>query len=272
LVTSMVMEIRKGLIYFDSDDYDYMDSMPLKGWIWEIIRRGEGYKQEYDKLETAIKSEQDIREKLNVFLLKAHELGVDCCSTSDNTKLNKDYFLAIEVEESSFMVIPKPQSQYRFLIENPISINGESAYNILNSINRKFYDKFIDRATRMMSTKKFSDPHTGNFLLRALTLNTPGNTIYIGISKKAKDEDIKQLTQQLRTYLKPDKPRIRDDKWKFYLICYDIKKQGFSYEEIADSLIEVYRDNEALLDTRNIENYYKNALELINGDYKKYLY
>lgn len=34
-------------ITFNPADYDYMDDMPLDGWIWEFVRRNSGYGQLY---------------------------------------------------------------------------------------------------------------------------------------------------------------------------------------------------------------------------------
>ena len=42
---------------FNPVDYDYMDSMPLEGWIWEFIRRSEKYRgciSEYEFLQNGI--------------------------------------------------------------------------------------------------------------------------------------------------------------------------------------------------------------------------
>jgi len=118
---------------------------------------------------------------------------------------------------------------------------------------------------------------------------SPENTIYVGISKKARIRDIKNYLLPIlsKSWLNPDKPKIRTDKWKYYLIVYDLKEKypDVSYEDIANILSEAYPDikikkgkaikkveGSDFFTIKNCENFYKSALALINGDYKKYLY
>ncbi len=52
----------KDAININPADYDYMDDMPLDGWFWEIIRRGEFYKRECAAFQSDIlsaKTEED---------------------------------------------------------------------------------------------------------------------------------------------------------------------------------------------------------------------
>jgi hypothetical protein len=82
----------------------------------------------------------------------------------------------------------------------------------------------------------------------------------------------------------PDRTKIRDDRWKYYLIIYDLKQNNslgrLSYEDIAYVMCNAYkkvrigkrtRMSADYFDKRNCENFYKGALALINGDYRKYL-
>jgi hypothetical protein len=41
---------KKKEIEFNPADYDFMDNLPLAGWMWEIIRRSKDYRAFYDKL------------------------------------------------------------------------------------------------------------------------------------------------------------------------------------------------------------------------------
>lgn len=108
-----------------------------------------------------------------------------------------------------------------------------------------------------------------------VTMGTPFETIYIGVSIWGRLKDVqKALEPHLKSLLKPPKTRIRaNDKWKYYLITYDLKTIGIDYERIAFILSEYYKPPKAdVFDIRTIENYHKSALALINGGYKKYLY
>jgi hypothetical protein len=39
---------QKKEIQFNPADYNYLDDMPLEGWIWEIIRRSEKYMNSFN--------------------------------------------------------------------------------------------------------------------------------------------------------------------------------------------------------------------------------
>jgi len=60
------------------------------------------------------------------------------------------------------------------------------------------------------------------------------------------------------------------NKWKSYLIVYDLigEKKQISYKKITFKLQEFGKNYS---NEKNIENYYKKAKKLINGDYKKLL-
>src|SRR5208283_2122985 len=45
---------KKKEIGFNPTDYEYMDNMPLEGWIWEVIRRSQEYRTFYEKWEISI--------------------------------------------------------------------------------------------------------------------------------------------------------------------------------------------------------------------------
>jgi hypothetical protein len=41
---------KKKAVKFDPSEYDYMDDMPLEGWIWEFVRRSDYYKEFHPKV------------------------------------------------------------------------------------------------------------------------------------------------------------------------------------------------------------------------------
>jgi hypothetical protein len=111
------------------------------------------------------------------------------------------------------------------------------------------------------------------------------DSIRIAISNKIQSKDIdsillkalrEELTDPLNFPLKPVKKR--DDKWKFYLIIYDLRKRygdSIGHKELSDILFAAYREtplsgrpqtDEEAQKGRIVENYYNAALKLINGD------
>ena len=78
----------------------------------------------------------------------------------------------------------------------------------------------------------------------------PWETLFIGIPKYARAEDIERyLIPEIRRYLKTPKERKRPDKWKYYLIAHDLKKQqpDITYGEIADRLQMAYAEEKIIL-------------------------
>jgi hypothetical protein len=101
---------------------------------------------------------------------------------------------------------------------------------------------------------------------------------YVAVNKKANIADLKEsmLDEIAKIIKKENKPRIRKNKWKYYLIVYDLKQKfndKITYSEIGDILNKAYptEEKEYFVDTRNINHYYEYATSLINGDYIKHL-
>jgi hypothetical protein len=301
VVTSKVMEIEEegkmSQLEFNAADYDYMDKMPLEGWIWEIVRRGESYKHEYEKIEKAAEeSKAKIDKLLSSFQSGVSKMGIDFhLKCAERRTFNPDYFLLIECEASLFIGIPKPQSKY-ICLNAETQIKQIKPWNIINlaeeavGLTYRMFEKShiaenwraVISSTTESSMNDEKLPFTRreiittmyllNHLLYGLAAPTPEDTVYVGISKGAKDEDIDKLIRTVKKYLKSNKPRVRDEKWKYYLICYDLRKKGLAYKQIEDILIRSYPKYENSFRERTIQNHNANALKLIQGDYKKYIF
>jgi hypothetical protein len=91
------------------------------------------------------------------------------------------------------------------------------------------------------------------------------DSLYLGISRMAnKKEVLRQVSKIFDTYAKPRKNRKRTDKWKYYVIVYDLKTdENQKYSDIATQLAEAYPDLKSLFDEKNIGNYYDKAQKLI---------
>jgi hypothetical protein len=99
----------------------------------------------------------------------------------------------------------------------------------------------------------------GDTLLLAINLNMPKETI---------ERDIQEI---LKIHKQRRKGTLKIDKWKYYIIVYDLRQKNIPYEEIEQKLSEAYSNNEDDFDIKNLKNYFERAVELINGDYKKYI-
>lgn len=99
-----------------------------------------------------------------------------------------------------------------------------------------------------------------------------GDTLLLRVNlERSKEEIEKNLEDILKTYKKRRTSSQRLDKWKYYIIVYDLRKKQMTFKEIADILSTAYPDNKNLFDERNVEGYYDKACKLISGEYKKYI-
>ncbi len=123
----------------------------------------------------------------------------------------------------------------------------------------------------------FGRAYSSPLELLYISKKRPEDTIFLGVSRTANISDVeKSLIPKLKELLRPNRGRVRTDKWKFYLIVYDLKARGLTFTEIAGEIDKLTQTEDLtsqnlIVDIRSIENYYKNALALINGGYKKYL-
>lgn len=292
-------------------DYNYMDDMPLEGWIWEIVRRGKTFADVYKKMEELFNSFKKMRSNYDLAEESILEIQEDtvirCYFTYEKfvKSINLDAYLVTNKVDDYIILYPKPQSKY-IEIKQRLVIVGLLPIKIFIP-----YTKLYDHLGGDMTPERF-----GKYFFQYGIDNLEDN-IYIIISKRSRIKDIKEdlfpllqgrLQQKvykkaryggpkpfhypLQERLQPVKPKVRDDRWKYYLIVYDLKKKypEISYEKIADVLIDAYpyvkvtkiksgrkckekEDSEQYFTAKTCSNFYKNALALIDGgEYKKYLY
>jgi hypothetical protein len=100
-------------------------------------------------------------------------------------------------------------------------------------------------------------------------------SVYVRISKKANERDLKKLLNDVKQYLSEEKHRVRDKEWKYYLIVYDLKKQrDYAYNYIADILNSAFPKKQGqVYDENDIKRHRKRATALIDkGNYREYLH
>jgi len=282
-------------VKFNPADYKYMDAIPFKGWIWEFIRRSQGYNHLYRKIQDLISIERKGQpvdystdhKAYTAFTSQIEDIGLTPLHETYETQEYGDHTLLCEECRKKGLSLPTNSSPliryghfiycfdrshepwYFYGIPDPAIGYSKLRYHpTIKGLSHLKCRSFDD-------LKKIPDWVLPSPLSILGFLSPSGileDTIYVGIRKDAKISDIeKNFVPTIKDHLKPKRSRRRDEKWKYYLIVYDLVKGEMSYPEISEILITIYPENRNLFDFRNIENYYKNSLVLIDGGYKKYI-
>lgn len=256
----MEKEKEKKEVLFNPADYDYMKKMSYDGWMWEFIRRSENYNTAINQYKL-LKNSRD-KYTVKQLIQTIHSLKI-YCNERVKTKIHQETHFIFSYEKRK-IGIPKPDIKYCDFSPD------------MKPLIRGIFP------IRVKTLNELSDAEKGRDVLgRISPMVALEETLYIGIPIKAKLDNVrKYLPVEIKKYLKPEKSRIRDDKWKYYLIVYDLKRKypNIAYKDIANALQDAYpnacdkKKNLITFDEKNCENYYKKAEELINSDYQKYTY
>lgn len=279
-------------------EYDYMDNMPLEGWIWEFIRRKKEYQAAYKEIEKVVlqslKNKTAMqRAEMNTAVTsrlnnELEEMSIRFCEVKDyRHPPDPQYFLNVPAN-CKIVSIPKPQTKY-------CDVDLKGFIRNVSPVRVMTFDDIIDGGISKTNGFVGADDAMdyGEYLLKALTITNSEDTIYVGISKEAKLEDVKyHLLPVLKEYLERAEVRVRDDKWKYYLIVYDLKQKyqkRITGEQIAVALLQAYPyititkkkggkeirvkvESSDYFSSTNCNNFNKAALLLISGEYQKHLY
>lgn len=293
-------------------EYAYMDSMPLDGWFWEIIRRSPAYKTLCDEL--AALSVPISKEHSDTIDMRLDDIGISIqylfppksgiplppylepCYLIDHDDPEAEQKKVVKRE---LEVVPRPNLSYHdfcrlsenrygfgpaFLLVRGVRPSCQIITPKQLRANVEIFKDLLYEKTKsemgigfIMTEEQFIE----KFLRLSLSMffsENADDTILVRIDKKAKIKEVEEyLLPELRKHLKSSKPKIRAfEKWKYYLIVYDLKTRhpDWSYDDISDVLNDAFPPSKEymVLDSRTILNYYKQALFLLNGEYKKYLY
>lgn len=278
------------------EQYDYMDNMPSEGWFWEIIRRNPDYISDYNYLkEYAAKFDSDgyIIEESDINLsddefIKIGEKAAQCHNRISDTGLlgiypreNNNYV------SNQYIFLTLPAGPYNYL-PNPNVKYSDFPHDVKPRIKGLTPIEVFTLETFMGNNRKYRYDNA----FRETVLIRMEDKICVTISPSAQIKDIEDnLIRTIKQHLKPRKIKNRDDKWKYYLIEYDLTKQDktLSYSNLADIMCNTYPvmeqnkvskgqrkkkpvESKDYFTEQNCKNHYKAALALINGDYKEFLY
>jgi hypothetical protein len=271
---------------FNPTDYDYMDSLPMEGWIWEFIRRSPKYRDLHEKwMEDAWKPQKEkdlsiIKEYVDNFFPLFPWSPEDPSYSAEPllfgpriTKLNPIRIVNLQ-GKSGFNRIGEGGC---FIPHPPIKKEKKELSNVSYAVNYppiegdypdNYYD--ADHPVEIL----FNHQGQKNILMVLIDLSTPQSV----------DELLRKLRIQLLGWRKALKlPKARSPKtakrrrnvlignakiWKSYLMVYDLITAGYSIEKASD---ELSKHDDFYSESKNIENHFNKAKALINGGYKKFI-
>jgi hypothetical protein len=293
------------------EEYAYMDDMPLEGWMWEFIRRTNAYNSLfnlYQKERTEILEEvgkvfkehfspeekPDLSKEVFIrlandeetkeALLTKHIYSIESWPVTkrlfDLNEKAREMGISIEITDNELtseveFFYPDPTRRYN---QFPQELKPSTIYKY--PVKHYTYESLLDFCKNHCDGPPsppvfipFDDPYlVADVVSGPFAIHSKEDTLFLGISRNAKKELImRHIEEILDLYLNPSRERMRIDKWKYYLICFDSRKHEYTYSAISEILIDAFPSNKRVLDEKNIENYWKQAHLLIDGgEYKKY--
>lgn len=254
-------------IKFDPSRYKHLDRANLQTWIREFLSRNQEFMADYKKF-TAKPSALLTGEPVNVSspIYKKYKVLPPYVTPDNRDQLQNDAKPNIYIRRNvRSMRLFEHYNAYRtFKEQNDLD----------NVTDPEVFDTTI--GTIPVPSSKSAVTILGGLLDEPPedTTYPCGDTLLLSVnltsSRKNIEEGIKKI---LDIHKERKEGNFRPDKWKFYLIVFDLKKayENVTWDEIAGTLYDAFPDHGHILDAKNVENYYKGALALINGEYKKYL-
>ena len=285
------------------EEYAYMDDLPLEGWMWEFIRRGRTYQDAFKafeeqvtahdtKLPTPVKIDLQYTELLfqdeevSDKFFDLIEKGVSWPTIFNTPRDPKLYFIyggtAIENGDG----FPRPERKYCEFEKDvsPITYSkpahwetGDDAFEMLKTdllfvLKQVFME--LDTAKAQNLSRSLLCDNLDRWIHRTLNIFRMrfGGGIVIHVDTKRGKEEIKaELNSIIDQCVEQSKVKRRDNKWKYYIIVYDLKQRGLGYPEISELLVESFPEEKNLFDIKNVENYWTKAHFLIDlNEYEKY--
>lgn len=276
---------------FNTSDYDYLDDLPIEGWIWEFIRRSKDYKDFYRKWELCQRRISKVGRKagkdtalLDEYLSNYYPYAI----VNPDEKNLYSYDPLLHYGKMSKVTPVKTTNMKYGLATNKIAeacvIPHPLIKRIAKNQQRVYYTvkyppvvgDYPDNYFRWYHPIEVLFTHQGqeNLIMTLIDISSPG-------SIDSLLEELKASLIEWRKALKLPKARspkagkkrrnvlIRDAKiWKSYLMVYDLITAEGSIEK-ASNVLSGYDDFYS--ESKNIENHFNRATALINGGYKKFI-
>lgn len=243
-------------------DYAYMDQLPFDGWMWEMIRRKRKYLKRVGACKEARKSFAGPSKYrfMRSWKKKFVAIGLDVLF-AHGQHCDDEYHI-VEFRKTPYLALPFPEKKYTEFTIKP-AIFGSRLVQYLEHSAIKTWKESAKGGIGSV-----------NELIQMLSPVRQRDTLYLGISRIGKKKEIlKEVSRILDEHATFLKNRRRTDKWKYYLIVYDLAKTSkLEYNAITEILGEAFPDEKNFFDIGNIRKYHNIARRLINhSEYLEHL-
>ncbi len=262
-------------------NYDYLSNLPQDGWIWEFVRRTKEYKEAIDFFVSHEEIEASGEERDEYFLYLEEIMNMGLAFTEVGPEFRNEHFVINRFDDAGkhfIWVHLHYRVPYSALTAGELKTHLNPPFQVVvgqERIKGGFTAHSLNRGEfTVLKHPEFPLPDGvvdyGSLVSRLLACPWEHYTVFVGISKKAGEQDLRDLVKAVRPYLQGKRIKRRDDKWKLYLIVYDLhEKERLTFDDISDILQETYGGNQT---ERDVERHYKEATTLIDKKkYKKYL-
>jgi len=289
---------------FNLAGYDYMDDMPMEGWIWEFVRRNKHYQEYWDWIcltKDLLNGNETLPDEDRMWGKYWEHFGPInlappnrrwpqtyglLSSHPKRTKLvpvravNLGIGVGIDKQYAEFTTAPHPSIRKKVkgnITSYSIPTNyppvdqgtlGTKTGEVVHVISHPLIQHPIDLLWEFQNQE--------NMIMALIDISSPRSVDHIL-------EELKKALLGWRKRLKlpktraPKTPQKNKDNsllvkapiWKSYLIVYDLIQKSMSYKD-ASNFLSRY-DADTYGSEKMIERHYKAAIKMINGGYKKYL-
>jgi hypothetical protein len=257
----------------------------LRGWLWEFIRRSDLYQRRFDEFTALVDkiSGSSPNEKTLAALIKRsnaiEERGVQR-KIGEHDEWGAPEYCAVNIVNprngnKECWAVPNPDIRYcDFIKGNEPDIGKPVIAGMPLELIELLHSPQLVRG-RDVTTKE-------TFSLIAPS-GDPDETVFFGISKRARDMDIKEIVVpyikkmlDMSLEMSGKRSTVRVSRtWKYSIMIYDLMKDNpeISYDHAIKILIRAFHKDKFIRnrDERDFRRYHRDGRSLISGEYLEFL-
>lgn len=276
-------EVKKQYDYLDQYSYEDGDVYP---WIWEFVRRNSEYRALFEQLsrllphaplhltgpvygdsDTFLGSGDERTQQIITAMGEKFGIKPNARVTADRdgNYLKATIPYAGTISEVYTVGFPNPAVRYCDFTSKPVIQGGKPIASAV----------FNERAA---SLRERNPDRFNRYCAKVIEKISPSrdirNTIYIGISRHARKEFLREKLEEILDSLQKPGARLRKELWKYYLAVYDLRTSAspqMKFKDISDILSDAYHLKE-LKSEITLQKYFTKCNTYIESGFLKFMY